>query len=81
MDSRGSQECKSTAHSDLDVMLTPVCLLSVPPALLSHDTTEEEGAGPRGGLQQSGVTRPRRQERLSEKEPIKTKRSSQKWPG
>lgn len=30
--------------------------LSVPPALLPHDTPKEEGAGPRGGLQQGGVT-------------------------
>lgn len=28
----------------------------VPPALLPHDPTEEEGPGPRGGLQQSGVS-------------------------
>ena len=30
--------------------------LSLPPALLPYDPTEEEGAGPRRGLQQSGVS-------------------------
>lgn len=30
--------------------------LSLPPALLPHDPAEEEGAGPRRGLQQSGVS-------------------------
>lgn len=37
-------------HTDL-----PLSPPSLPPALLPHDTTEEEGAGPPGGLQQSGV--------------------------
>lgn len=30
--------------------------LSVPSALLPHDPTEEEGSGPHGGLQQTGVS-------------------------
>lgn len=52
--------------------------LSVPPALFPHDTTEKEGAGSRGGLQQSGVTWPHSDEWLREKEPIKTKRGGTK---
>lgn len=33
-------------------------LLSISSALLPHDAPEEESSGSRGGVQQSGITRP-----------------------